>query len=49
MNRFFKKGYLQELIKYLTSKEYLTLLAFTICMGLTHGWIYKMIMDLIKL
>ena len=40
MKRFFNKEFTKELIKYLTSREYLTKLALTITVAFVHGFVW---------
>ena len=40
MKKFFNKEFTEELLKYLTSKEYLTQLAFVVTGAFIHGFIW---------
>lgn len=40
MKKFFNKEFTKELIKYLTSREYLTKLALTITVAFVHGFVW---------
>lgn len=40
MKKFFNKEFTKELIKYLTSREYLTKLALTITVAFIHGFVW---------
>lgn len=43
MKKLFNKEFTKELIKYLTSKKYLTQLALTICIAFIHGFTWGLI------
>ena len=43
MRKLFNKEFTKELIKYLTSREYLTKLALTITVAFVHGFVWGLI------
>ena len=43
MRKLFNKEFTKELIKYLTSREYLTKLALTITVASVHGFVWGLI------